>query len=246
MGRQLTISDLRPILWVTMDQCKLCACSGWFFALNKQGLCANCHQLTAMEISMRRENIEAASRRIEITHNPQSKLAALDIMAKNLEALEKLEEKGIPTIEGSPSAKLKEAHEQRLGLILETARGELKALLERVERAKGLDDRRKLFSQFLLILEEYAIKGIRTKEIVEIKTEVRRALRQVELNAILDDAHALELKGKSYEALNLYKEAASFLKKAELDETYRTTQIAKINGCIKALGGKPGGKEKAG
>lgn len=208
--------------------------------MTKQGLCANCHQLAAMEISLRRENIEAASRRIEITHNAQSKLAALDIMATNLSALGKLEEKGIPTIEGSPAKKLKETQEQREGLILETARAELKGLLERVEKASSLEDRRKLFSQFLLILEEYALQGIRTKELVEIKTEVRRALRQVELNAILDDAHTLEQKNNTAEALNLYKEASAFLKKAELDETYRSTQIAKINGCIKALGGKPG------
>lgn len=227
-----------------MDQCKLCACSGWFFALTKQGLCANCRQLTAMEVSLRRENIDAAKRRIESTHNPQSKLAALDIVAKNLEALERLEDKDIPTIEGSPKARLREAQEQRIALILETARAELQVLLERVEQAKVLDDRRKLLSQFLLTLEEYALQGIRTDEIMRIKTEVRRALRQVELNVILEDARSLEQKSKPQEALSLYREAASFLKKAELDETYRSAQIAKINGCIKALGGKPGAKEK--
>lgn len=222
-----------------MTHCKLCDGLGWFFTLNKDGLCANCHRMTTLEVSLRKRTLEDASLRAETTLNPASKITNLDIVEENLKVLSNLENKGIPTIETSPTGMLHETRSRRKEIIIETAMSEFKSILKRSSELPSLQDRRKLLSGFLLKLDEYKKKSGELWFIEDLEDPVRKALHQIQLNELLEKAGVLETDGDTAGALTIYTEAWAFIRKASIPEETMTAQTAKLNSKIKKLGGKP-------
>ncbi|MBI5624498.1 MAG: hypothetical protein HY924_12030 [Elusimicrobia bacterium] len=216
-----------------MEHCKYCGCIGLFFGLDKAGLCANCRHMASLEVGLRKQALKDANKKIETTVNPQSKIAGLDIVVENLAALKKYEERGIPTIDGSPAAMLGEARQKQIELILETAKTERKDLLSQVEKVTDLEAKRRLYSAFLLRLEEYAQRLDDPKPLDELRRQVHRAVHQVQLDVIVRRAVEAELGGRSDEALKRYREAAEFLRKADVDSEFRAGQMLKLNAKLK-------------
>ncbi|MBI5882599.1 MAG: hypothetical protein HZB91_05795 [Elusimicrobia bacterium] len=222
-----------------MEHCKYCGCLGLFFGLDKAGLCANCRHMASLEIGLRCQALRDANRKVETTLNPQSKIAGLDIVVENLQALRKYEERGIPTVEGSPAALLGEARRRQIELILETARSERGDLLAQVEKVADLEAKRRLYSAFLLRITEYRGKLDDPAPLDELRRQIHRAVHQVQLDAVIRGAVEADLGGRREEALKRYREAAEFLRKADVDDEFRAGQMLKLNAKIRKLGAKP-------
>ncbi|MFA6316277.1 MAG: hypothetical protein WC943_02575 [Elusimicrobiota bacterium] len=221
-----------------MEHCKYCGCVGLFFGLDKAGLCANCRHMASLEIGLRRQALRDASRMIETTLNPQSKIAGLDIVVENLQALRKYEDRGIPSIEGSPAALLDAARARQVELVLETARAERKDLLAQVEKIDDLEAKRRLYAAFLLRLTEYSGKLSDPSPLEELRRQVHRAVHQVQLDAVIRGAVEAEAAGQREGALKRYREAVEFLRKADVDGEFRAGQMLKLNAKIRKLGSK--------
>lgn len=222
-----------------MEHCKYCGCIGLFFGLDKSGLCANCRHMASLEIGLRTQALREASKKVDTTLNPQSKIAGLDIVVENLLALAKYEDRGIPTLESSPKAMLDEARRQQQTLILETAASERKDLLSQAEKVEGLEAKRRLYSAFLLRIAEYREKLDDPTPLDILHRQVHRAVHQVQLDAVVRQAVEAELAGRKDEAVKRYREAAEFLRKADVDDAFRTSQMLKLNAKIKKLGSRP-------
>ncbi|MBI4678776.1 MAG: hypothetical protein HY748_14450 [Elusimicrobia bacterium] len=221
-----------------MEHCKYCGCIGLFFGLDKSGLCASCRHMASLEIGLRSAAVREASRKVETTLNPQSKIAGLDIVVENLQALTKYEERGIPTIEGSPAAMLEEARREQVELILETARSERGELLAQAEKVQDFEAKRRLYAGFLLRIAEYRSKLDDPAPLDELQRQVHRVVHQVQLDAVVRLAMESESAGRKEEAVKRYREAVEFLKKADVDSDFRTSQMLKLNAKVKKLAGK--------
>ncbi len=222
-----------------MACCKVCGAPGWFFLLDKTGLCGNCGRMVAMEVKRRATDIESASRRVIDTLNPESKIAGLDVLAANLGALARYEDLGIPTLTESPSARLDATRSHLHNFILDTARQEVSALTGRVSRAPDPESKRRLYADFLLKLEEYRRRAGAQAELDSIERGVRSAIHQVQFGALLDAAGREEASGDGSRALLSYLEALEHLKRSEIEEETRVRHRARLNGKIKELGGRP-------
>lgn len=220
-----------------MERCKYCGSLGLFFGLDKSGLCATCQHMISLEIGLRQKAIKDASYRVDSTLNPQSKIASLDMLVDNIEALRKYEERGIPCVEGSPSAMLKDARHKRQEVVLAAAHAELQDMMAKVKQAATVEAKRQLYSTFLLRMGEYKEKLDDPSHLIDLELHVRRADHQAQLDAIMTRARDLELAGARSEAVRTYHEAAEFLKKSCVQEPARTRLMVKINGKIKLLGG---------
>ncbi|MBI5210197.1 MAG: hypothetical protein HY927_09535 [Elusimicrobia bacterium] len=219
-----------------MDHCKYCGCLGLFFGLNKAGLCPTCQHMVSLEVGLRTQSVREASKKVETTLNPQSKIAGLDIVVENLGALRKYEERGIPVMSGSPAALLKEARLKQQGIIIETARSERDELFAQVEKVPELEAKRRLYTAFLLRVAEYKQKLDEPDILDDLETQARRAVHQVQLSAVVKAALESEAASRKEEAARKYREAAEFLKKADVDEKFRREQMMKLNAKLKKLG----------
>lgn len=222
-----------------MACCKVCGVPGWFFMLDRKGLCGNCGRMLAMEVDRRAADIETASKRVDDTLNPESKIAGLDAMAVNLEALARYESKGIPTLAESPKARLEATRSNLQNIILAAARQEVEALVGRVSDAPDNESKRRLYAAFLLKLADYRQRGGAEAELDAIERGVRSAIHQVQLGGLLDAAGRQEAAGDPSRALCSFLEALEYLKKSDIDEEARVRQRARLNGKIKELGGRP-------
>ncbi|MFA6004515.1 MAG: hypothetical protein WC881_10655 [Elusimicrobiota bacterium] len=220
-----------------MERCKCCGSLGLFFGLGKTGLCSTCQHMVSLEVGLRQQAIKDAAKKVDSTVNPQSKIAGLDMLLENIEALRKYEERGIPCVEGSPSAMLQDAQRKRQEIVLAAAHAELQDLLAKVEKAASVGAKRQLYSTFLLRMEEYEKKLDDPARLRDLELQVRRADHQVQLDAVISQALELELAGARADAVRTYHEAADFLKKSCVDEPARTRLMVKINAKINLLGG---------
>lgn len=220
-----------------MERCKYCGSRGLFFGLNKSGLCATCQHMVAMEVGLRRQAIDDAAKKVDSTVNPQSKIAGLDMLLENIEALRKYEERGIPSVAGSPSAMLRDVQQKRQEIVLAAAHAELQDMMAKVKKAASLDAKRQLYSTFILRMAEYKQKLDDPGRLSDLELQVKRADHQVQLDAVIGRALEYELAGARADAVRTYHEAADFLKKSCVDEPARTRLMVKINAKINLLGG---------
>ncbi|MDD5630170.1 MAG: hypothetical protein PHU21_13970 [Elusimicrobia bacterium] len=218
-----------------MERCRYCGSMGLFFGLNKDGLCATCQHMISLEVDLRRKAIADASHRVDSTLNPQSKIAGLDLLVENIEALRKFEARGIPSVEGSPSALLEEARSKRQEVVLAAAHAELQDMMAKVEKAAAWEAKRHLYATFLLRMEDYKRKLDDPSRLSDVELHVRRADHQAQLDAIMGRALAAEKEGKRPEAVRAYQEAAEFLGKSCLAEPARTRLRARLNAKTKLL-----------
>ncbi|MFA6029096.1 MAG: hypothetical protein WC969_04490 [Elusimicrobiota bacterium] len=221
-----------------MTHCKYCGCSGWFFALNPAGLCGNCAHIVGMEITQRKQHMRDALDRADHTVNPHTRLARIEEMLKDLEALSKYEEKGIPTIEGSPKDEHQRRREQLDALLLETAQQETDSALARVVSAEDAAAKTKVYSDLLLRLADYREKAEKKDALHALERKIRDAVLQIELDGRLLRARNEEARGSNAEALALYQEALTYLKALDMDVELRIKHVARINGKVKELKAK--------
>jgi len=224
-----------------MGNCKYCGCSGWFFALTKSGLCANCNHIIGMEIAQHREALRSSSEQADRTTNPQSKIARLDQALASLEALAKIEERGIPTLEGSsPSAMLRARQADRDALILGTALQEVSEAMANIQAAEGPERKMSIYSNLLLKLSEHKTKASDKGPLDALERKVKDSVYQIQLNTYLEMAKEAELRREDQKALKLYLEAVAYLKAVDMDPALRTQHVAKLNGKVKELRSKSG------
>ncbi|MBI5242489.1 MAG: hypothetical protein HY922_02245 [Elusimicrobia bacterium] len=218
-----------------MAACKYCGCSGWFFPLDKAGLCGTCAHLVGLDVDQRRGIIRDAAKLADQTANPQSKLARLDVILSNLEALAKYEERGIPTMEGSPSEMLRSKKAERDWLLLETAKKDIEEALAKVQAADGPDAKLALYSNLLLKLGEHKSSAGDAGALGELEGKVKASVYQIELSVRLEKAQRAEQAGDDRRAVRLYEEALTYLKATGLEPSARAKHALKINGRIKEL-----------
>ena len=225
-----------------MAACKICGCSGWFFPLSKAGLCHTCAHLVAMEVAQRRDAIRDSARLAEQTADPHSKLARLDVMLSNLDALAKFEERGIPTGEGaaSPSQSLKAGKAQRDSLLIETAKKALDDAMAKVQAAPSPEAKLALYNTLLLKLSEYKAKADDGGPLSALERKVKDSTIQIQLNIRLEKAREAERRKDGKAALKLYEEALTYLKASGMDAESRARHAVKINGRVKELRGRRG------
>ena len=156
------------------------------------------------------------------TLNPQSKIAGRDLLVDNIEALRKYEERGIPGVEGSPAAMLKDARRKREEVVLTAAHAELQDMMAKVKKAATWEAKRRLYSTFLLRMGEYKKKLDDPSHLKDLELHVRCADHQAQLDAIISQARGSELAGAHSVAARTYREAADLLKKSCLQEPART------------------------
>lgn len=218
-----------------MAACKYCGCSGWFFPLDKAGLCGTCAHLVGLEVDQRRGIIRDAAKLAEQTANPQSKLARLDVILANLEALAKFEERGIPTVEGSPSEMLRSKKAERDRLLLDTAKKDIEETLAKVQAADGPDAKLLLYNGLLLRLGEHKTSAGDARALGELEGKVKASVYQIELNVRLEKAKKADEARDERRALSLYEEALIYLKATDMEPSARAKHAVKINGRIKEL-----------
>ena len=220
---------------INMSDCKYCGCSGWFFALSKSGLCQNCGHMVSLEIAQRRDSFRDAAERASQTGNPHSKIARLDQALSHLEALAKLEERGIEALEGTASDQLKARKEERDRLILETSRRETEEALAKVSGAQGPKAKIATCQALLLKLSEYKLKLSDAAPLSLLERRLQDCAHQIRLNELLEKAKEEEDAGRRDSAYGLYREAAGFLKASDMDPDLRTRHLVRLNGKLKEL-----------
>lgn len=218
-----------------MADCKYCGCSGWFFALSKSGLCQNCGRMVDLEIAQRKDALRDASEQAVRTGNPHSKIARLDQALSHLEALAKLEERGIQALEGTASEQLKARKEERESLILETSRRETEEALAKVQSAQGPGAKIAACQGLLLKLADYKLKLSDAAPLTLLERRLQDCAHQIRLNELLEKARAEEEAGRRESAYGLYREAVGFLKASDMDPQLRTRHMARLNGKLKEL-----------
>lgn len=223
------------VILMPVAVCKACGCSGWFFPLSKAGLCHSCAHLIELEVAQRQEAIEDSARLADQTADPRSKLARLDVMLANLDALARLEGRGIPTGKAPAAESLKARRAERDRLLLETAQRALDETMSRLPAAPSPEAKLSLLNTLLLQLSEFKAKAEAPAPLASLERKVKDSVILIKLNLDLEKAQEAEKRRDFKTALALYEEALTCLKASDMDAAARAKHALKINGKLKEL-----------
>ncbi|MFH2201796.1 MAG: hypothetical protein ABIJ96_01640 [Elusimicrobiota bacterium] len=215
--------------------CKFCGGGSWFFKLSKDGLCGDCEHLVKMDVRQRVRLIQDHKDAAEQTLNPHSKIAKMDVVVKNLDALAGYEKRGIKTM-GESAAEQRDRSQADLGrLVVNTAKGELKGVLAQVRKTSDLEAKIKLLTAFQLKLSEFKARADSSEDLELFARKVRNSIYRIRLNSILETARVIEKEGDPKQAMAMYSEALKFLNSTDDPDSSREEHRARLEKKISSL-----------
>ena len=120
-----------------MAQCKFCDNKGFFLSVDKDGLCKDCAPALSLQVQQSARVIKESNDIINSSKNTATRISRYDTILLYLKDLVELEQKGIPTLNISPSKLLQAFTDERDKILLEGTKYEVEELLTRPELAEG-------------------------------------------------------------------------------------------------------------
>ncbi|HAH06723.1 MAG TPA: hypothetical protein DCM05_09395 [Elusimicrobia bacterium] len=157
------------------------------------------------------------------------------MVVTNLEALAKLEGRGIPTGDAPASESIKARKAERDALLFETAQKALDDALAQVQAAPSPEAKSSLLNTLLLQLAEFKAKAEDPGPLSAVERKVKDSVILIQLNLDLEKAQDAERRKDFKAALRLYEEALTCLKASDMDAASRAKHALKINGKVKEL-----------
>jgi hypothetical protein len=218
-----------------MRRCKVCGCSALFFGVNASGLCSSCTHLLTLEIAQRQRLIEDGLRLADQTVNPHSKIANLDQILAQLEALTRYEERGINTLPASASSMLQQVRERKDAVVAQAAQADVAETMLRVQQAALPEAKVALYTTLQLRLADYRLRLSDPKILDPLEAGVREGVRRIRLSAPLERARMAETRGQKEKALACYRYALDFLRSSDPERAAFADRIPEIEERIRAL-----------
>jgi|GEM_PF-1710381 hypothetical protein len=106
-----------------MGQCKYCGKKGFFVSIDKDGLCRNCAPILLMQVQQSIRVIKESEDIINRSKNVDIRISRCDTILIHLKRLIELEQKGISTINISPSKLFQQVTNERDKILSEATRG---------------------------------------------------------------------------------------------------------------------------
>jgi len=223
-----------------MAVCKVCGCTGWLFFISDKGICRTCAHLTSIDVEQRTRIVRDEARSAETTLNPHSKIAHLDVVVKNLEALADYESKGVPTPEAEAGARLSESRKERDALLLRTAKAELNDVIQRVRKEARAEGKTALYEDLLRRLGEFKARLEGERSLDTMIRKVEGTIMRIRLDSRIRGARSHEKAGRSDAARKGYEEALAFLNLKGAADPASPSYRAKIEERLRRL---PKGEE---
>jgi NADH pyrophosphatase NudC (nudix superfamily) len=81
----------------------MCGQKGFLLSVSKNGLCKSCDQLVVMDVQQRGQIINDCMKLVDKSKNIKTRLSRCDLLIEHAQALSEYEDKGISTVDPSPS-----------------------------------------------------------------------------------------------------------------------------------------------
>ena len=218
-----------------MGECKYCGKKGFFFSVDRDGLCKGCAPALKLQVQQSAKVIEESNNIINNSKKTATRISRCDTVLMHVEHLLKLENQGIPTLNINPS-KLKGIFlEEKDNILFESTKEDVETLIAKAELAITIKSKLNSANNALLKVFE-AKKGInKPSRLHDLEHRLRIYIHKTQLNAFLDEAHKAEFKGNKKKTLDQYQEARYFLKTDKIDDTLQKGEIEEIQSKINKL-----------
>lgn len=223
-----------------MAKCKWCDRSGLFFSVNSQGLCNNCSPSLNMDIKNHVRAVLDLAKEIEDPRYVKyldTSIYRLGMLIENVQYLMRYEEKGISTIEPSPSKILKDYAIKKDKIIKNGLICYWEEAKKKSETGLTLASKINPLSKILLQINEYMDKVNDKKVLISLEKDVKSIIQNTQLNIYLEQAKKAEFKKQKKKALDQYYEALYFLRHDDIDDTSQKDVFFEIEKKIIELGG---------
>lgn len=218
-----------------MGQCKYCGKKGFFLSVDKDGLCKGCAPALAMQVQQSARVIKESNDIINRSKKIATRISRCDTILDHVERLIELEQKGIPTLNISPSELRQTFTDERDRILFEGTKDEVEKLLTKAELATTTKTSiNNANNAFLKVLE--AKKEISDPyKLDDLGKRITVYIHKTQLKSFLDEAQKAEFKGNKKKALDQYQEALYFLKTDKIDDKLQQNEILQIQSKINDL-----------
>lgn len=219
-----------------MAQCKWCDASGWFLGIDSNGLCRECQPMFVEAINRCRvlkESVELAQEGKTV----KTRVSRCDLAIEHAEYLLPFEEKGINTVDPTPTKILKHLRSLRTEIVVTEASLLADKAIAKSKIATTARSKENAVAAGLLKIREFA-GGYGLSEdpaISSLEDTLRSEIHRVTLSNFEEAAQKAEFKGNTKKAIDQYQEALFFLLNDDVDDSQQQAEIARIEGKIEEL-----------
>lgn len=220
-----------------MALCKNCARSGMFLSVDSNSLCGSCSPFIIMDIQQKGRLVQDCMRLVDNSKNLDVQLSRYEFLMENLRGLLHYEQKTISTISPLPSFLIGQYEGKRDRLVID----HLTALFDAAKSKAPVGSSAKSIigrlNKVLMKLRDHQQKLQAKTAIARLERSIVDEIHRVQFEGYLEAAKKAEFKRQKKKALDQYYEALYFLRHDEIDDTFQSEHIAKIEAKISELGG---------
>lgn len=218
-----------------MAQCRLCDKKSFFLTVTSNGLCGPCDRLVQIEVGQRSRIIADCLKLINSSKKLDVRLSRCDILVDHAKFLLGYEQRGIPTINPTPSYILAEYGDKRDSLVLECTTNETEKCLTKISLSASLTTKLSEATKALFKIQENKQLLADPSVLGKLEARVKRVVHEARLGSYIEAAQKAEFKGQKKRALDQYQEALYLLKTDAVDDTLQSENIAKLEAKITEL-----------
>lgn len=215
--------------------CKLCGKGGFFFFVDRNGLCKQCAPIVQSDIVQHGRIIKESVDLINHSKNFKTRLRRCDDTIRHLRALIQYEEKGISTTDPPPSQAIKDITRIKSEIITNHLREEANKALAKADVATTAKQKINAVNKALLKIAEAKESFENTERIVGIEFELKQKVHRLHYDDLVQKAEKAEFKGQIKKAIDAYMEALYFLKTDEYDDEKQSDLIRGLEEKITKL-----------
>lgn len=218
-----------------MPQCKYCGKSGFFLSVTLNGLCQQCNYIFVMDLKQRARIMQESYKIIDNSKNLSTKLSRCDTIIQHAEELLRYEQKGIPTIQPSPSELITKTKQVKEDIIIKSLEEDLERAMDKAALASTQSTKTSDLNKVILKIRDFKEILIDNNKINEIEKRANDLRHKIQLEGFLEAAKKAEFKGQKSKAIDQYQEALYFLKSDNIDDESQKEKIEEIENKIKEL-----------
>lgn len=221
-----------------MATCKLCDNSGWFFKVDKDGLCRTCAPIWSSTVA---QAVRVINESLEIARGTKSLgtlISRSRLAIEQCRTLRRYEQRGLTSTDPAPSQFLNHLEAEREKALLEWLDAEIIKVRAKSQAATTPAAKTRPFSK---LLEAFTDIYAELDDVTKIETRelmIRHEMDALRLDIELDKAERLAFKGQRKRALDAYLDALYLLRKDSIPDNRQQAEVSRIESKIRELGGE--------
>jgi hypothetical protein len=229
-----------------MATCRYCQRGGFFRAVDKSGLCADCQRPVMIAIKSQWRVFQSSLAIATTAKSLSTRLSRWELVLDKAEALLEFERRGIPTTDPPPSRLIESARGDMVEAITEGLQEEISEAESKSRVATTATSRLSPMGRVIAEIERIRrryddLPGL-DEELVEIEAEARRRYREIQVDALTEAARKAEFMGQKRKAIDGYREALYSLRHDDVPDEEQAREIGELESAIDRLVGPvPGG-----